>query len=249
MGKRKPRKAIAYVRVSTSGQAKMGGGLLRQRESIDAYARAAGYEIAEVFSDNQSAVGEDSLEARPDLQAAINKSLETGWPILVDGLDRFSRHTAHLEKIIRERHPLVISTQLGENPQHAIMMADARRAQVDGERISRTTKEGLAKTKAKGTRLGNPTNLEEAQQLGVATNQAKADEHTRKLMPIIEKIREAHAGKKVTVKQLAEELNLLGHVAPRGGSWTAASVRPQLERIARFKNIDFYSDNPNYGMF
>lgn len=242
----KRKTAIAYIRVSTTGQAEIGAGLDLQRTSIDAFAREAGFDIVDTFRDAHSAVGEDSAGERPGLMNAIEKSQQTGWPILVDGLDRFSRHTGTLEKVIDGGVVKVISTRLGENPDRATMISSAKRAQAEAERISETTKAGLQRTKARGTRLGNTTNLAEAQRLGIATNMDKAERFTRKLMPTIRRIT---TDRKLTRDQIAAELNQLGERAPRGQEWTAAAVRSQQKRIVMLEKMDSDLANPMFGMF
>jgi DNA invertase Pin-like site-specific DNA recombinase len=245
MGKKK--QAVAYIRVSTSGQAESGAGLNLQRISIDAYAEAAGLTVVETFSDAQSGVGADSATARSGLKAAILKSRELNCPILIDGLDRLSRDTTALEKFLSDKGLKIISTRHGENPQHAVMIAAAERAQAEAERISRTTKKGLEKARARGTQLGNRTNLEEARLLGIATNQRKAGELTRKLMPIIKTV---CTDRKLTKAQIADELNRLGYRTPRGKPWSDVTIRPQLERIAGWERAsEASSDNPLFGMF
>ncbi|MEH6717535.1 MAG: recombinase family protein [Aurantimonas endophytica] len=245
MGKKK--QAIAYLRVSTSGQAEAGAGLDLQRIRIDTFAREAGFAIAHAFSDAQSGVGEDSAAKRPGLRDAVALSIETGWPILVDGLDRFSRNTRKLEAMVLDGRLEVISTKSGESPARAVVIAEAQRAQAEAERISRTTKEGLQKARARGVTLGNTKNLDEARQLGIASNKSKAERMTRGLMPIVQEIR---AGGKATKAQIADELNRRGYRSPRGAPWTATTIRPQLERIAGWESAsDANSDNPLYGMF
>lgn len=245
--------AIAYMRVSTTGQAETGAGLDLQRISIGAFAREARFDIIETFRDAQSGVGEDSVQARSGLKAAIEKSRELNCPILVDGLDRFARNTKALEAMVLDGRLNVISTRHGEDAQRAVIIAAGARAQAEAERISRTTKEGLQRARDRGVTLGNTKNLEEARQNAIRSNKDKADKLTQELRPIIQEIR---TYRKLTRAQIAEELNRRGHRSPRGILWSAVTIRPQLERIAAWeaeeeaqKERELYRDNPNFGIF
>ena len=63
--------AVAYVRVSTVGQAKSGLGLAAQIAAIKAFAASEGYKIASTFEEHESGKGADALDRRPKLAAAI----------------------------------------------------------------------------------------------------------------------------------------------------------------------------------
>ena len=67
----KPRSAVAYIRVSTQGQAKTGHGLAVQRDAIKAFAAAEGFKIAETYEERETGKGADALDRRPQLAAAI----------------------------------------------------------------------------------------------------------------------------------------------------------------------------------
>src|SRR5215813_5078561 len=84
-------KAVAYIRVSTSGQAKSGLGLAAQTQAIRAFAQAEGYEIASTYEEHESGKGADALDRRPQLAAAIKAAKKAGGPIIVSKLDRLSR--------------------------------------------------------------------------------------------------------------------------------------------------------------
>jgi len=246
----KRRLAIAYIRVSTKGQEEDGAGLNFQLVSIQAYANAAGYIVTDTFRDAQSGVGEDSAKARPGLRAAIEISQKTGRPIIVDGLDRFSRNTKVLEDMVASGRLAVISTRSGEDPRHAVTMAEASRAQAEAERISRTTREGLRKARQRGVRLGNTKNLPEARVRASEARTNKARKLTEEIAPIIRELRELKPA--VSKKEIAEELNRRGYLSPRGEIWTETTVRPQLKRIADWEETDrqaFYNENPLFGMF
>lgn len=246
------KKAIAYTRVSTAGQLESGSGLDFQMTAIRAFAKAAGYEIVEAFSDAHTGVGEDSITDRPGVQAALEKARRTGWPVLVDGLDRLSRHSKTLEDLIADNGARVLSVRDGEAPTRAVLIARAARAQEEAERISVTTREGLARARQNGVVLGNQTNLREAQRLGAERNRTRAGQRAGELAPIIS---EVLASGKSTHGEIADELNRRGILTPRGKAWTAASIRRPLARIkdiqssAESNSSSSDSDNPLWGIF
>jgi hypothetical protein len=71
-----PGNAVAYVRVSTTGQAKSGLGLAAQVSAIKAFAESEGYKIASTFEEHESGKGANALDLRPKLAAAIKAAKE-----------------------------------------------------------------------------------------------------------------------------------------------------------------------------
>jgi DNA invertase Pin-like site-specific DNA recombinase len=249
----KTKQAIAYIRVSTRGQGEHGNGLDLQITRIEAYAREAGYELVTTFRDVQSGAGEDSTQNRPGIREAISFSQKTGFPIIVDGLDRFARNTKKLEELVLSGKLRVISAMTGEGAPRAVMIGEAARAQAERDLISQTTKEALQRKRREGVILGNTKNLDEAQQKGAASNKAKADQQTRELAPVVKEI---CAPGKVTKEAIANELNRLGHRTARGGLWDKDKVRRLLDRIAELekqqeieRQKEQYRDNPQWGIF
>jgi DNA invertase Pin-like site-specific DNA recombinase len=88
--KTKTANAVAYVRVSTQGQARSGLGLEGQRDAIAAFAKAEGFTITRTFEEHETGKGADALDRRPQL-AAIKAARKLGGPVIVSKLDRPSR--------------------------------------------------------------------------------------------------------------------------------------------------------------
>jgi DNA invertase Pin-like site-specific DNA recombinase len=86
------RKAVAYLR--TSSKANVGADKdsdKRQRAAIEAYARAAGYEIIETFYD-AAISGADPVGDRPGFAEMLERLLGNGArTIIVESPDRFAR--------------------------------------------------------------------------------------------------------------------------------------------------------------
>jgi DNA invertase Pin-like site-specific DNA recombinase len=242
---RKP--AIAYVRVSTRTQGGRGHGLDLQMVRIEAFAREAGFEITETFTDIQSAVGPDSIVQREHVRAAINLSHKERWPIIVDGLDRFARNTKLLEEMVLSGKLKVISAKTGDGGGRAVVMAEAARAQDEAERISRTTKEGLRKARNRGVILGNTKNLAEAQRKGAAQNQERSKKQDQELLPVVVELRKLG---KTTAAQIADGLNDRGLRTPRRQRWNAENVRRPLRRVDALleqRSAETREANPKWG--
>jgi DNA invertase Pin-like site-specific DNA recombinase len=81
--------------------------------------------------------------------------------------------------------------------------------------------------KAQGVRLGNPTNLQEAAEMGAAANRKAAESFARNVLPVVEKLRSAGI---TSLEGIARALNERGVRSPRGGQWYASSVKNLLAR-------------------
>ena len=93
--------------------------------------------------------------------------------------------------------------------------------------ISERTKAALAARKAQGVRLGNPSNLQDAQAKSRAIRIKKADQHAATVLPVIQSIKASGIN---TLKGIAGALNARGVQTARGGQWYPATVRSVLAR-------------------
>jgi DNA invertase Pin-like site-specific DNA recombinase len=241
------KQAIAYTRVSTKKQGRDGHGHELQAVAIEAFAQAEGYEIARTFSDTDTGMGEDSIRERAEAVAAIELSREKGWPILVDGLDRFSRNTRTVEDYVVRDGLKLISCREGIGASHAVMKSQAARAQREVELKRRNTKQALQERKKQGVLLGNRKNLDFAQKKGGEATKAAAEDRAREMEPVVRELREAG---RTSARAIAEGLNLKGLRTPQGKAWTGSNVRNLLDKIAELeearKPVEDRS-NPNWG--
>lgn len=245
---RMSKQAVAYIRVSTDKQGEVGIGLEAQRASIRAYADASGVEIIEWFQDVASARGAKNLALRDGLQQALEFAEENNVNLLVDGLDRLSRHTKTVEHIVRERKVAVISVSDERTTDPLVLASRAARAELEGNQISERTKQALDERKASGTLLGNRTNLPEAQKLGADANKRRAEE---KVNEIGEAIRR-NGWHELSVPALVDALNGIGVKTSRGDLWTAAALRKPHKaalEVLRTSTLADYQHHPNYGRF
>jgi DNA invertase Pin-like site-specific DNA recombinase len=241
--------AIAYIRVSTPSQAKSGIGLAGQQVKIRKYAELAGYDIRKCFRDVQTAMGENSVNNRKGLRDAILTAVNMKAPIIVSELDRLSRNTSALEKIVRKKGITIISADDGSLLDAVIIQSRGAKAQFQGEQISERTKAALQRKKEQGVILGNPTNLPEAQRLGAASNKRKAADRAEELCDVVKSIRGKGAK---TSGEIADALNQRGRLAPRGQPWNSDNIRRLLRRIDKVqeeRSKEFYESDPSHGSF
>ncbi len=214
--------AISYRRVSTARQGRSGIGLKSQAIRISTFAQGSGYMLLGDYSDVQTGKGEDGLSKRLGLRSAVQEAKRTGCSIIVSDLSRLARNTVLVQRIADEIAPAMIICAAATPGGRAMALHElAADKQYEGEEISRLTKRALKALKDKGVKLGNRTNLEEAQALGVQARQKKAAEHAATIYPRIMKLYRAGFTSKLAV---ANELNRFGVPGRSGGKWTSDAV-------------------------
>ena len=81
--------------------------------------------------------------------------------------------------------------------------------------------------KARGVKLGNRTNLAEAQVKGGVSSQLAADAFAANVLPVV---RQMQASGLTTLAEIATGLNNRGIATARGKTWYASSVKNLLAR-------------------
>jgi DNA invertase Pin-like site-specific DNA recombinase len=210
--------AVAYVRVSTQGQAKSGLGLEAQRDAIAAFAKAEGYRVAAAFEEHESGKGADALDRRPKLAAAIKQARKLGGPVIVSKLDRLSRDVHFISGLMAHRVPFIV-TELGADVDPFVLHLFAALAQKERALISQRTKQGLQAAKKRGVKLGGWTT-------GSERSQKEAAALAERMRPVMQEL----AG--LSARQAATELNRRKVPTATGGQWYAATVIRLRQRIA-----------------
>ena len=100
--------------------------------------------------------------------------------------------------------------------------------------ISERTKAALAVRKANGSKLGNPSNIAEAGNVGRATMAAVADQHARSLLPVLGMIRNEGL---ITLAAITAALNERRVPTPRGARWHVSSVSNLLARAQKLEAL------------
>ena len=224
---RKP--IIAYIRVSTQKQGQSGLGLEGQQVAIARFCAAEGYEVAQTFTEIETAKGADALDRRPQLKAALKRALAYRCSIIVAKLDRLSRDVHFISGLMTKKVPFIVT----EHPRADPFMLHIYAAVAEAERtkISERTKAALAAAKARGVKLGNPHGPSQPftaaiQRQGVEALQQNANARAEQLRDVLSEFTGQSAN--ATAKMLNER----GIPTPRGGKWTARSILNVRARLA-----------------
>jgi DNA invertase Pin-like site-specific DNA recombinase len=157
-------RVIGYVRVSTKDQGKNGYGLGAQHDSLRQFCDLRGYELLTVTSDVVSGADSARMYGREVAIAAIEMGVADA--LLVRALDRATRsqldHASLFERAQRHAWRLMDCDGADSGDPSQRLTADVRNAVAAEERrkISERTKEGLAKARKQGKRLGRRPQIE-----------------------------------------------------------------------------------------
>lgn len=217
---------VCYYRVSTDRQGRSGLGLDAQREACRQFTLAHGYEIVAEFEEVETGKGADALDKRPMLAKALGEARKLKCPVLVAKLDRLSRDVAFISSLMANRVPFIVA-EYGPDVDAFMLHIYAAVAEKERRMISERTRAALAAKRRQGVRLGNPTNLTDAQSAGRATQSERATNRATNILPII---REVQSLGIATLAGIANALNGRGVASPRGGAWYPASVKRLLDR-------------------
>lgn len=215
------KKIIGYCRVSTEEQGEKRNGLDAQRAEIQRWVDYNQYELVSIIEEVASGGNND----RPLLKAALQQAKKLKAKVVVSKLDRISRDAGYIRKLMHDTKQ-VVAIDIGEQADSFIEHIYAGLAEQERKMIGARTKAGLAATKARGTILGNRTNLPEAQQKGVEAIKAKADSFALKMKAPIQRMRQTG----MTFIQIAQELNDMNIPTARGGAWQASTVHNLTRR-------------------
>jgi DNA invertase Pin-like site-specific DNA recombinase len=220
--------AVAYLRVSTAKQGRNGLGIEAQRQAVEAFATAHGFTITGEYVEVETGKGSDALERRPQLAAALQvaRKLGKGTPVIVAKLDRLSRDVAFIAGLMAQKVPFIVA-ELGADADPFMLHLYAALAEKERALISVRTRAALQAAKARGVRLGNRVNLDQARQHGRAVQAAEAARHARNLLPVVREVQAAGAG---TLAKIAAALNARGVPTARGGTWAPMQVKRVLDR-------------------
>lgn len=218
---------VSYIRVSTSQQGRSGLGIEAQREALERFADAEGFEIVAEFVEVETGKGSDALDRRPQLSAALARARSVRCPVAVAKLDRLSRDVHFISGLMAHRVAFVVA-ELGADVDPFVLHLYAALAEKERALIAGRTRAALAAAKARGVKLGNP-NIEHARERAIAVIKGEAERAAGNVLPIINEVRRAGA---TSLRQIAEALNSRGISTPRGGVWYATSVRNVLARAS-----------------
>lgn len=216
--------AIALIRVSTTEQGKSGLGLAAQETAIRSFAAAEGFDIVEVFSEVAS--GSQGIEERQGLRAALARAKKLKCSVIVAKLDRLSRDVAFISGLMARGVPFIVA-ELGADVDPFVLHLYAALGEKERKMIGSRTKAALAPMVGTG-KLGNKTNLAEAQAKGQATNAARAAAFAARLLPTIKQLK----AQGMTLDQVAAELTNRNEKTFNGGEWSKSTVSRLLTKHA-----------------
>jgi DNA invertase Pin-like site-specific DNA recombinase len=220
------RPVVSYIRVSTGKQGKSGLGIEAQRDAIARFAAVEGCEVVGEYVEVETGKGADALDRRPKLAAALAQARKGKLAVVVAKLCRLSRDVAFISGMMAHRVPFIVA-ELGADADPFMLHIYAALAEKERALIAERTRAALAQKKAQGAKLGNPTNLGEAQAKGAAANRTAADAFAANVLPIVRQIEAAGAS---THRAIAAALNARGIRTARGGAWYDSTVRNLLAR-------------------
>lgn len=219
---------VAYLRVSTGKQGKSGLGIEAQRQAIARFVESEGLELIGEHVEVETGKGSDALDRRPVLRDALALARKAKASVVVAKLDRLSRDVAFIANLMAQRVPFIVS-ELGADADPFMLHIYAALAQKERAMISDRTRVALAQKKAQGAKLGNRTNLAEAQTMGAAATKGMADAFAANVLPVV---RDLQAAGVTATRAIADALNARGIRTARGGEWHHSTVRNLLARAA-----------------
>jgi DNA invertase Pin-like site-specific DNA recombinase len=160
----RPLRVIGYCRVSTAKQGDNGHGLGAQHAALEHFCAQHGHLLLTVTTDVVSGAASDRMYGREVAIAAIESGLADA--LLVRALDRATRDQEDAAKLFKraERNVwrLMDCDRADSGDPSQRLLVDIRIAVAAEERrkISERTREGLAKARKAGKRLGRPPQID-----------------------------------------------------------------------------------------
>lgn len=208
-------KVCILVRVSTRGQEKSGLSIAHQLDACASFCSTNGLEVIETFTEVGS--GGLALSERPTLRDALALCEKIGARLVVNKLSRLSRKVSFISTLLDNNTRFFITEMGFRDVSTFELHLMASFAQMERERISQRTKEGLAKCTK---RLGNPRPAASLKR-GRASIQRKKETFNAGLIPIIQEIRETGVKSALGISVCLNRRGLRGR---RGGLFSSASV-------------------------
>jgi DNA invertase Pin-like site-specific DNA recombinase len=210
--------AIAYTRLSKPNKkGRPGIGLEAQQAALEAFAKAEGFDLIEIFAETETGEGSDALEKRPQLAAAMKLAKKHKAPVIVAKLDRLSRDVHFISGLMAHRMPFIVA-ELGADVDPFVLHLYAAVAEKERRMISQRTKDALASLKAQGKKLGGLRPK-------TAMRMQAADKRAEALRPVFTELRELSAN------AIARQLNARQIATPSGKPWSAVTVLRVQRRL------------------
>jgi len=103
------RNLIGYVRVPTDKQGKSGLAIVAQKQALERFAAAEGFQLGRVYVEVETGKGSDAIDRRPQLAAALKEARRQRCSIAVAKLDRLSRDVHFISGLMVHRVPFLVA--------------------------------------------------------------------------------------------------------------------------------------------
>src|SRR4029077_1308884 len=119
-------------------QGKSGLGIEAQKQALERFAAAEGFELGRVCVEVETGKGSDAIDRRPQLAAALKEARRQRCSIVVAKLDRLSRDVHFISGLMVHRVPFLVA-DLGPDVDPFILHLFAALAQKERALISKRT--------------------------------------------------------------------------------------------------------------
>ena len=218
---------VGYIRVSTDKQM-LGTGTVRQRDAIEAYARAANIKIVEIFEESHSAVDDTPLQERPEFAKATEMARRMACPILVEKFDRLSRNQmvyAEWRESSRVRIVAVCEEDVFDTPGERARIAAAA---ANAEAKAAGQNAAYTRMRAEGRPIGNPKPSSRAHERSAEIRRQFAQQRHLKIADVLDEL-----GHDLPRPDLARVLNDRGISSSSGKPWTPGRLATDHKKVLK----------------
>jgi DNA invertase Pin-like site-specific DNA recombinase len=213
-----PNKFIAYYRVSTKRQGQSGLGLEAQQHSVQAFLHSCGGILIGEYTEIETG----KRNNRPQLQMALAAVKKAKGRLIIAKLDRLARNAAFVLNLLESSVDFVAADMPDANKLTIQIMAAF--AEHERDQISERTKAALAAAKTRGVVLGANGRVLAKQ------HKVEAQKRAESLRGDVDAIKnEGHT----TVRDICNQLNVLGINTPAGKQWHPTTTYRLLKRLAK----------------
>ena len=221
----RPKKFVAYYRVSTERQGRSGLGLEAQQAAVRGFTKG-GEIVAEVIE-----IESGKRNDRPKLAEALRLCRLHKAMLVIAKLDRLARNVHFVSSLMESGIEFVAVDFPQANRLTVHIMAAV--AEHEAAMISARTKAALAAAKARGVKLGGDRGniraiAAEGRRTASQRRAANADRRAADVAPVILELKAAGT----SLRGIAAALVARGIPTPQGGVWSAVQVSRILARGA-----------------
>ena len=216
-------RAVAYIRVSTNGQAKDGNSLENQKLQIMRYAKLKEFDIIETVVDSKSAKDMNRPGMKQVLQMAKNKAIDA---VIISKLDRGFRSVSdaletakQLDKLNIGLHSVceMVDTKSAMGRFFFVIMAGA--AELERNRLSERMLDVFTLKRARGEKCGNWLRF------GYDRGRGKKLKENPAEQKIIKKIVSLHEVGRKNKSEICRYLNMKNITTKNGKLWNVQQIK------------------------